>query len=225
MISTADRALFGSCFSFVADCSPHFLDRFYQHVHVVKLEAGTSICDEGQQCSHLALLLEGVGRVYKLSPGGRELTLYRIQPGESCVLTASCIMSFDAFPAMARAETEMRALLVSPDLVRDGFCSDTGWQKFIFRLLSHRLAEIVTVLEEVAFKRIDVRIAEQLNRSLQQGNFQVHKTHAEIAADIGTSREVVSRILRDFSGRGLVFVKRGHIDILDAAAIGSLSQQ
>jgi CRP/FNR family transcriptional regulator len=134
-------------------------------------------------------------------------------------------MSQNSFPAMAVTETEAAAILVSPTKVREWFCEEPEWQKFIFGLLSHRLGDIISVVEEVAFKRIDVRIAEQLQRQLTLGEQVLHKTHAELAADVGSSREVISRILKDFAERGLVHLTRGQIEIADAEAIQRLSAQ
>jgi CRP/FNR family transcriptional regulator, anaerobic regulatory protein len=224
MISIQQQQQFESHFSFINKCSPEFVEIFFQNVQYMQLPAGTSICDEGQQCAQLAMVMEGVGRVYKLSPSGREITLYRINGGESCVLTASCIMSQNTFPAMATTETPVTAILVSPKNVREWFCKDPEWQKFIFGLLSFRLNDIISVVEEVAFKRIDVRIAEQLVRHLGQGNRVMQKTHAELAADVGSSREVISRILKDFAERGLVNLTRGSIEVIDPESIQHLSR-
>ncbi len=225
MISTKQRAEFGQLFPFIESADAKFVEQFYKLAQYVELPAGASICEEGQHCAHLALVIEGTARVYKLSPSGREVTLYRIQPGESCVLTASCIMNQDTFPAMAQTETGVRGLIIAPPLVKSWFCQDDEWQKFIFSLLSHRLGDIISVVEEVAFKRIDVRLAEQLVRSLQQEQTVLRKTHAELAADVGSSREVVSRILRDFSQRELIRSGRGHIEIVNGEALRVLASQ
>ena len=225
MIAPALQAEFETVFPFIKLANPDFIELFYAEAQYMELPAGVSICDEGQHCSHLALVLDGVGRVYKLSSSGREVTLYRIYAGESCVLTASCIMNQDSFPAMAVTETAVRGFLISPDKVRQWFCKDAQWQKFIFGLLSHRLSSIISVVEEVAFKRIDVRLAEQFSRELSRGENIIHKTHADLAADVGSSREVVSRILRDMAQRGLIVSSRGHIEITDEPAIVKLSQQ
>ncbi len=224
MISDHQQALFESHFPFIQRCNKAFVDTFFASVKYMQLPAGVSICDEGQQCAQLAMVLDGIGRVYKLSPSGREITLYRIHSGESCVLTASCIMSENAFPAMAITETPVSAILVSPKNVREWFCKDPEWQKFIFGLLSFRLSDIISVVEEVAFKRIDVRIAEQLVRHLEHADLVLQKTHAELAADVGSSREVISRILKDFAQRGLVNLTRGSIEVLDVESIRHLSQ-
>jgi CRP/FNR family transcriptional regulator, anaerobic regulatory protein len=224
MISIQQQQLFQTHFPFIKQCRSDFVETFFRNVQYVELPAGVSICDEGQQCAHLAMVMDGVGRVYKLSPSGREITLYRIHGGESCVLTASCIMSQNTFPAMAATETAVSAILVSPNNVREWFCKDTEWQKFIFGLLSFRLNDIISVVEEVAFKRIDVRIAEQLVRNLEHGNRVMQKTHAELAADVGSSREVISRILKDFAERGLVNLTRGSIEVIDLESIQHLSR-
>lgn len=225
MLSAQQKADFSQHFPFINQTSPEFIENFYSQAQPVAMPAGMSIIEEGQSCSHLVLVTEGTGRVYKLSPSGREITLYRIHAGESCVLTASCIMNQDSFPAMAEVESPIRGLTVSPANVRDWFCRDQHWQRFIFGLLSHRLANIIQVVEEVAFKRIDVRLAEQFVRSMQQGGNIINKTHADLAADVGSSREVVSRILRDFALRNLISAGRGWIEIIDKAAIIDLARQ
>lgn len=225
MIAGVLRAEFESLFPFIKKSDPAFVKAFYEQCQYAEFSADTSICYDGQQCSQLVLLLDGVGRVYKLSPSGREVTLYRVHAGESCVLTASCIMNHNGFPAMAITETPVRGIMVSPGNVRKWFCVEPQWQQFIFGLLSHRLADIISVVEEVAFKRIDVRLAERLARELVKGELILHKTHAELAADVGSSREVVSRILRDLAQRGMISSTRGHIEVIDQQAIIRLSKQ
>jgi CRP/FNR family transcriptional regulator len=225
MISQPRQVEFTRLFPFINRADSKFTKIFFNEAQYVELPSGASICEQGQNCAHLALIIEGTGRVYKSSPSGREVTLYRINAGESCVLTASCIMNQDSFPATAETETAVRALLISPVNVKQWFCQDSKWQSFIFSLLSHRLADIISVVEEVAFKRIDVRLAEQFVKSLKQGHLTLNKTHAELAADVGSSREVVSRILRDFSQRQLINSGRGIIEIVDPLALEDLSRQ
>lgn len=225
MIPLPRQQEFERLFPFIGRAEREFVHAFYAAGRYIELPAGVSICEEGQQCAQLALLLDGVGRVYKLSPGGREVTLYRIEAGEACVLTASCILNQDSFPAMAVTETPVRAIVVSPEKVRGWICQDSQWQYFIFGLLSYRLASIISVVEEVAFKRIDVRLAEKFAHSLARGEDGLQITHAELAADVGSSREVVSRILKDFAERGLIETGRGHIRLSDRSAIEKLSRQ
>ena len=207
----------------MARAGDEFTREFYAACRYIELPAEVTICAEGQQCAQLAMLLDGTARVYKLSPGGREVTLYRIDAGEACVLTASCIMNGDSFPAMAVTETPVRAIAVAPQKVRSWICAENQWQQFIFRLLSHRLASIIAVVEEVAFKRIDLRLAQKFAGCLARGETSLQITHAELAADLGSSREVVSRILKDFSERGLIETGRGSILLADAQAIERLA--
>jgi len=225
VISAQQQAEFEQLFPFIRQADSSFVKNFYAACRYLELPVGASICDEGQQCAQLSMLLDGVGRIYKLSPGGREVTLYRVNAGEACVLTASCILNRDSFPAMAVTETPVRAVVVAPDKVRNWICQEGQWQHFIFGLLSHRLASIISVVEEVAFKRIDVRIAEKLARSLAQGNDSLQVTHAELAADVGSSREVISRILKDFTQRGMIETGRGSIRLLAPEAIENLARQ
>ena len=225
MISSQLQAEFEQQFPFIASTDSEFSREFYAVCRYIELPANTSICEEGQQCAQLAMLLDGVARVYKLSPGGREVTLYRVDAGEACVLTASCIMNDDSFPAIAVTETPVRAIVVNPQNVRNWICQETQWQHFIFGLLSHRLASIITVVEEVAFKRIDLRLAELFARSLERGETSLQVTHAELAADLGSSREVISRILKDFVQRGLIETTRGSIFLSNPEAIEQLSRQ
>ncbi len=116
-------------FPFVTLAGKKFITEFYDACRYIELPAQVSICEEGEQCAQLALLLDGVGRVYKLSPGGREVTLYRVESGEGCVLTASCIMNDEGFPAMAVSETPIRAVAVPAHKVKSWICLDTQWQQ------------------------------------------------------------------------------------------------
>ena len=134
MISSLQQSEFSHHFPFIEQTSSKFSDLFFSAAQPVEIPAGTTIIEEGQSCAHLVMVTDGVGRVFKLSPSGREVTLYRIHAGESCVLTASCIMNQDSFPAMAEVESTMRGLLISPKNVREWFCEDAEWQKFIFRV-------------------------------------------------------------------------------------------
>lgn len=186
----------------------------------IRLERGAAVRDQGQACTHLALILRGVVRVYKLSESGHQITLYRIEPGDSCILTASCILSGGSFPALAETESEIDALLVPSAQVREWVGESGAWRDFIFGLLSRRLAEVISVVEEVAFRRMDERVAAFLLRSGRRSpDGRIFLTHYEIAAELGTSREVVSRILKDLEGGGLIRRSRGQVLIQDPSGL------
>ncbi len=186
----------------------------------IKLGPGASVRHQGQACTHLALVLRGVVRVYKLSESGHQITLYRIEPGDSCILTASCILSGRGFPAFAETESEIDALLIPSAQVQQWTAESGAWRDFIFGLLARRLTEVIAVVEEVAFRRMDERVAAFLLRSgRRSAEGPILLTHQEIAAELGTSREVVSRILKDLEGEGLIRRSRGQILIRDRSAL------
>ena len=171
------------------------------------------LAQPGAECTSLPFALEGRLRVYKTSESGRELTLYRIERGECCILTATCIMNGDSFPAIAAAEVNSTILLV-PAAVLLGLVEDHAvWRRFIFSLYSRRLEDVLRLLEEVAFRHVDVRIASYLLQHGEAPTGAVNRTHSQIASELGTSREVVTRILKDLEAEGLIVTLRGRIEI------------
>jgi CRP/FNR family transcriptional regulator len=169
---------------------------------------------EGDIVEAIALLISGVVRVYKIGETGREITLYRFGLGESCILTANAILSQKIFPAIATVEQEAEGVMIPADVFRDWVRRYDLWRDFVFDLLSQRLLTVMAVVEEVAFHRMDTRIASLL---MERGMVEnpVRITHQEIAAELGSSREVISRILEDFAGQGTNLPARGAIEILD----------
>lgn len=183
------------------------------------LAAGTTFLHQGSVCEGLALVLKGSARVYKLAESGRELTLYRVGAGESCILTASCILSDTPFPAFAVAETEMEVVVLPSLTVKRFLHLYESWREYIFRLLSQRMSLVLSVVEEVAFQRLDHRLALYL---LQSPSDTLEKTHQEIASDLSSSREVVSRLLKDFERKDWLELSRGRILLRDRAALAQV---
>ena len=164
----------------------------------VCLPAGKFICLEGDFCQHLPLVFSGSVRVYKIGETGREITLYHLGKGDSCIMTASCIMSQKEFPAFAITETEVEAFTIPAHNLRQWVEHNPIWQNYIFGLFSQRLANVIEIVEEVAFGRMDCRIALFLLKIGDRQLDTISITHEEIAQELGTSREVVSRILKTF---------------------------
>lgn len=183
----------------------------------VSLPAGTVICREGNQCANMALLLSGSVRVYKIGESGREITLYRLGPGQSCILTASCILNDIEFPAHAVVETDTEALVVPAPVFQDWTSRYDVWRKYVFALASQRLANVIMLIEEVAFGRMDKRLADYLSEAAAAAEEDppvLRTTHEAIAADLGSSREVVSRLLKDLEVGGAIKLARGTITVL-----------
>ena len=195
---------------------------FMGAAYLARIPAGRDVFVEGDTAESIALLLSGVVRVYKIGENGREITLYRFGNGESCILTANAILSRQTFPAIATVEQDAEAALVPADAFRDWVRRHDLWRDFTFRLLSQRLASVITIVEEVAFRRMDVRLAEFLLAKSGRA-VQVTITHQQIAAELGSSREVISRILKILAQDGLILPARGHIEILDLDGLEKLS--
>jgi CRP/FNR family transcriptional regulator len=206
-------------FPFLQQAESEFLDRFFEQAHPVRLEQGSTICDQGMQCQHLALILSGIARVYKLGENGREITLYRLGTGESCILTASCIVSGSPFPAFAVCEEAIEALALNPSVVRQWTNEFPVWRDYLFGLISDRLGDVISVIEEIAFRRVDRRLADYLLQRASGDAQSIKVTHQAIASDLGTSREVISRILKDFEHQGLISVSRGHLQVTDTPGL------
>lgn len=185
-----------------------------EKTQAVTLSPGEFICMEGTTCAHLALVLDGTARVYKSGASGREITLYRVDPGESCILTTSCILSDRPFPAFAVAETPLEARLVSAATVQRWMNAHPAWQQYVFDLFAARLDTVIAMLEEVAFHQLDARLARCLLDAHDEASGDtICTTHEQLASDLGSAREVVSRLLKDFEHDGFVELGRGRVTV------------
>lgn len=204
------------------NADPRLVREFQTEAFFTRIPVGKDVFVEGDQADALALLISGVVRVYKIGETGREITLYRFGNGESCILTANAILSRKSFPAIATVEREAEAVMIPAEAFRDWVKRHDVWREFVFDLLSDRLSSVMAVVDEVVFQRMDRRVASLLvTKSKTQHPIRI--THQEIAAELGSSREVISRILEDFSQRGIVESGRGTIEILDGEELSSLA--
>jgi len=191
---------------------------FQQAATFARIPAGQDVFLEGDRVEGIALLISGVVRVYKIGGTGREITLYRFGLGQSCILSANAILNQNTFPAIATVEQDAEAVIIPSATFRDWVRRYDPWREFVFDLLSQRLSSLMTIVDEVAFQRMDARLASFLRtRSRVQNPMRI--THQEIASELGTSREVISRLLEDLSARGLVRSARGEIEVLDEAGL------
>lgn len=193
---------------------------FRETAFFVRIPAGRDVFVEGDHVAAIALLISGVVRVYKIGETGREITLYRFGLAQPCILTANAILSERSFPAIATIEREAEAVMIPADTFRDWVRRHDLWREFVFDLLSQRLVSVMALVEEVAFQRMDRRVAAFLLNRAQIQN-PIHITHQEIAAELGSSREVISRLLEDLASEGVVHAGRGTIAILDSTSLQS----
>ncbi len=199
---------------------PDLVREFQQAAFFARIPAGRDVFVEGDRVDAIALLISGVVRVYKIGESGREITLYRFGNGQSCILTANAILSQKTFPAIATVERDAEAVMVPADAFREWIRRYDLWRDFVFDLLSQRLFSVIEIVDEVAFRRMDARLASLLLDRSASGN-RLQLTHQQIAAELGTSREVISRLLEDFAEQGLVRAGRGLIEVLDSKGLAT----
>ena len=215
MINKEQYKRIAQALPFLQRAEPQLVHEFQQAATLAKIPAGKDVFLEGGRVDGIALLISGVVRVYKIGETGRQITLYRFGNGQSCILTANAILSQKTFPAVATVEKDAEAVMIPADVFRKWVGTYDIWREFVFDLLSQRLSSVMEIIDEVVFQRMDARLATLLlTRSRTQNPMQI--THQEIAAELGSSREVISRLLEDFSERGFVSVSRGEVELLDA---------
>ncbi len=191
---------------------------FQAATYLARIPVGRDVFVEGDRADAIALLLSGVVRVYKIGDNGREITLYRFGLGQSCILTANAILSQQAFPAIATVEQDAEAVMIPAESFRDWIRRYDLWRSFVFDLLAQRLVSVLQIVDDVLFRRLDARIASFL---LERGRTQnpIEITHQQIAVELGSSREVISRVIESFARDGVVRPGRGEIEILDDEAL------
>jgi CRP/FNR family transcriptional regulator len=191
---------------------------------VVTLPAGSRIYGPGQAPESYLLLLDGSVRVQQVSESGREIVLYRVAAGESCALTTACLMGYEDYLAEAIAETDIRAVAIPRATFDDLIARSPEFRRFVFTAFSKRVTDLFHVIEEVAFSRMDIRLAHKL-LELSHGTGHVAATQQQLASELGTAREVVSRTLSELQRRGWVASARGSITIADRGALEKLARQ
>ncbi|WP_170406362.1 Crp/Fnr family transcriptional regulator [Ruegeria arenilitoris] len=177
---------------------------------VISLPAGTQVFAPGQTADNLLLLLDGTVRVQQKSDTGREVFLYRVHAGESCVLTTACMLAFEDYSADGIAETDITAVAIPRNTFDDLVAKSTVFREFVFTAYSRRITDLFTLIDDIVFQRMDVRLAARLLELADEDNV-VHATHAILGTELGTAREVVSRTLSEFQRRGWVEQARGEV--------------
>lgn len=189
---------------------------------VVHLPAGATVFEPGQHANNLLLLLSGTVRVQQRSETGREVFLYRVNAGESCVLTTACMLADEDYSAEGLTETEVEAVVIPRKLFDDLAGRSEVFRTFVFRAYSRRIADLFGLIDDIVFQRVDVRLAARL-LDLAQDDV-VHATHQVLAVELGTAREVVSRTLGEFQRRAWVEQARGVIRILNRGGLERLAR-
>ena len=185
-----------------------------------RLRGGDIAYRQGQRCQNYVMCIEGQTRVFKTSESGREILLYQVGPGETCVLTTSCLMAGSGFPAESTAETDVLHAALPAISFHRLMSASPRFRKFVLDNYGDLLSSLIMLVDEVAFASLDLRLARRL---LAEANEQgvVAKTHQQLALDLGSVREVISRYLAEWERMGWVKAARGSIEVRNRAALAS----
>ncbi len=189
---------------------------------VVDVPEGAIIFGPGKSPEHMLFLLDGTVRVQQVSDTGHEIVLYRIQAGESCVLTTACLLAFEHYSAEGVAETSVTAAAIPRAVFDDLVAQSKSFRDFVFAAFSKRITDLFQMIDEVAFQRLDVRLADKLIQ-LSGGADAVATTHQKLSVELGTAREVISRQLQEFQRRGWIEQSRGSIRFMQKEDLQKLA--
>jgi len=202
-------------FPALAGMSQENLQRLAAGIVLREAPANAMLFPAGVSCSDFPLLLDGEVKVMRTSPEGRDIVLYRVRPGEACVFSSACVLGGMKSPAEGRSDTPVRLAAIPGDLFEQLLVEDRAFRDFVLALLGSRILELSELVEAIAFQRLDQRLA----RVLVARGPVVTATHQALADEIGSVREIVSRLLRSFEDKGWVRLGRARIDITDAQSL------
>jgi len=180
--------------------------------------AGTTVYAPGEPCNAFILVIDGGVRVYQLDAEGNEIVLYRLGPGSLCILTTLALLASDAYSAFAVTETPVHAMALPAATFNDLMARSAQFRSFVFNAQAARMADLMAVIQNVAFASIESRLAARL-LTLAGGGRELSITHQQLAAEIGSAREVVSRHLKTFERRGWVSLGRGRVELRNATPL------
>jgi len=187
-------------------------DELVSGSEIVRVPPGTQIFAPGQTADNLWLLLGGTVKVQQKSDTGREVFLYRVHAGESCVLTTACMLAFEDYAAEGTSETDVEAVAIPRKTFDDLVAKSPVFREFVFTAYSRRITDLFTLIDDIVFQRMDVRLASRLLELADEQGI-VHATHAVLGTELGTAREVISRTLSEFHRRGWIEQSRGEVQL------------
>lgn len=187
-----------------------------------RLRQGDIAYYQGQPCENYVMCIEGQTRVFKTSESGREIMLYQVGPGETCVLTTSCLIAGNPFPAESTAQSDVLVAALPANVFHRLMIASPKFRHYVLGNYGDLLSSLIMLVDEVAFASLDLRLARRL---LAEADAQgvVAKTHQQLALDLGSVREVISRYLSEWERMGWVRSARGSIEVLNWAALESYS--
>jgi CRP/FNR family transcriptional regulator, anaerobic regulatory protein len=203
-------------------CPDKSIKSLMESASLVTIPDGEKLFYPGKICTNYLLLLEGKVKAQLLSENGREIVLYYVSPGDSCILTTSCLLGGNDYPAEGISEGKVTAFLITATAFQRCLDHSAFFREFVFNNFSNRLAHVLSRMESVLFAGIEQRLAKTL---LTDNEPVITKTHQELATELGSAREVISRHLKRFESQGWVKLNRGTIEILQSKPLQELSGQ
>ena len=219
-----DQAVWVERFPGLSRLEPAIKDLLVARSKVISVPKDTMIFGPGNSPENMLFLLDGSVRVQQVSETGHEIVLYRIEAGQSCVLTTACLLAYDDYSAEGIAETAVSAAAVPRDVFDDLVAQSKSFRDFVFAAFSKRITDLFLIIDEVAFQRLDVRLADKLIK-LSNGADVVETTHQKLSVELGTAREVISRQLQEFQRRGWIEQARGRVELRKKDQIAQLADQ
>ncbi len=187
---------------------------------MVEAPIGTIGYREGGACGAYVMRLAGQSRVYKMSASGREILLYRVHAGETCVITTTCLLGHSNYPASTIVEQPITDVIIPAAAFNQLMIDSAVFRTFVMTNYGALITDLIMLLDEVAFHSLDARLAKLL---LETGSDIINRTHQLMADELGTAREVVSRQLKRFEQKGWVTLGRGHVEISDRVKLVKMS--
>lgn len=203
-----------------ADCRRLIIDT----AQPMQVPKGAVLFRDGDDCGAYVMVVSGSVRVQKMDAEGREIVLYRVEEGQTCVLTTTCLIGASRYPAEGVAETDVSLVLVPRAVFAEAIDRCAGFRRFAIAAIGRRIHDLMLLIEDVAFARMDKRLARLLLAKLNQGEESIAATHQELAVELGTAREVISRLLKDFERRGWLKLARGRVDVVEAGELAQLGR-
>ena len=195
-------------------------DILTKNARIVEAPIGTIGYREGGACGAYVMRLAGQSRVYKMSASGREILLYRVAAGETCVITTTCLLGHSNYPASTIVEEPIRDVIIPAAAFNQLMIDSAVFRRFVMTNYGVLISDLIVLLDEVAFHSIDARLAKLL---LDSGHATIGRTHQLMADELGTAREVVSRQLKRFEQKGWVTLGRGHVEISNRVQLEKLA--
>jgi len=197
------------------------LEEALRAAHVRRVSKGATPFSTNSPCLGFSMLLSGSIRVVKLAPNGREVELYRLQPGESCLISSSCMLGKANYSATAVAQTDLLVFTIPPTMFKQLMARNEAFRDFVFSQFSQRLADLMMLVEAIAFQKLDQRLAALL---LEEGP-ELKTSHAKLADRLGTVRDIVGRLLKNFEQRALVTLGRERIRVIDPEGLREVAER